>query len=44
MIPKNGFQFSGKIMLKQQAKGEWPNLKPFRFSLPIYDVVGKRAG
>jgi hypothetical protein len=33
MIPKSGYRFSEKIMLKQQAKAKWRfNLIPFRFS------------
>src|ERR1700746_2786719 len=33
MIPKSGYRFSEKIMLKQQAKAKWRfNLMPFRFS------------
>jgi len=32
MIPKSGYRFSEKIMLKEQAKAKWRfNLKPFRF-------------
>jgi hypothetical protein len=31
MIPKSGYRFSEKIMLKQQAKAKWRfNLIPFR--------------
>jgi hypothetical protein len=34
MIPKSGYRFSGKIMLKQQVKAKGRlNLKPFRFRL-----------
>jgi hypothetical protein len=34
MIPKSGYRFSEKIMLKQHAKAKWRfNLKSFRFSL-----------
>jgi hypothetical protein len=33
MIPKSGYRFSEKIMLKQQAKAKYPiNRKSFRFS------------
>jgi hypothetical protein len=33
MIPKSGYRFSEKIMLKEQAKAKWRfNLIPFRFS------------
>jgi hypothetical protein len=33
MIPKSGYRFSEKTMLKQQAKAKRPfNLIPFRFS------------
>jgi hypothetical protein len=33
MIPKSGYWFSEKIMLKQQAKAKWRfNPKSFRFS------------
>jgi len=35
MIPKNGFQFSGKIMLKQQAKAEWPTSSHFALACPF---------
>jgi DNA-binding winged helix-turn-helix (wHTH) protein len=35
MIPKSGYRFSEKIMLKQQAKAKQrTNLKSFRFSAP----------
>jgi hypothetical protein len=32
MIPKSGYRFSEKIMLKQQTKSEIP-IQPFRFLL-----------
>jgi hypothetical protein len=33
MIPKSGYRFSEKIMLKQEAKAKWRfNPIPFRFS------------
>jgi len=33
MIPKSGYRFSEKIMLKQQAKAKYRlDLKPYRFS------------
>jgi len=35
MIPKSGYRFSEKIMLKQQTKAKWRfNLISFRFSEP----------
>jgi len=37
MIPKSGYRFSEKIMLKQKAKAKCRiNLNSFRFSAPMY--------
>jgi hypothetical protein len=43
MIPKNGYRFSGKIMLKQQAKAKCQfNPKSFCFSGIIAGAVVSR--
>ena len=40
MIPKSGYRFSEKIMLKQQAKAKWRfKVIPFRFSVACPDSV-----
>ena len=44
MIPKSGYRFSEKIMLKQKSESETPHhLDPFRFSAVIRRRVMARA-
>jgi hypothetical protein len=44
MIPKSGYRFSEKIMLKQQAKAKSRfNLIPFRFSERLNGIPTSQA-
>jgi DNA-binding winged helix-turn-helix (wHTH) protein len=45
MIPKSGYRFSEKIMLKQQAKAKQrTNLKSFRFTAPPRESTPRQWG